>query len=41
VAVVFAMRMQVPPGMASKATLTWALDPPFGFSRAVPVIISR
>jgi hypothetical protein len=41
VAAAFAMRIQVPPGVAGKATLTWALDPPFGFSRAVPVTISR
>jgi hypothetical protein len=41
VAAAFAMRIKVPPGVASKATLTWALDPPFGFSRAVPVITSR
>jgi hypothetical protein len=41
VAAAFAMRIQAPPGVASKATLTWALDPPFGLSRAVPVIISR
>jgi hypothetical protein len=41
VAAAFAMRMQVPPGVAGKATLTWALDPPFGFSRAVPVVISK
>ncbi|HEY5987695.1 MAG TPA: hypothetical protein VIV12_15165, partial [Streptosporangiaceae bacterium] len=41
VAAAFTMRMQIPPGVAGKATLTWALDPPFGFSRSVPAEISR
>ncbi|HEY3034585.1 MAG TPA: DUF4232 domain-containing protein [Streptosporangiaceae bacterium] len=41
VAAAFTIRMQIPPGAAGKATLTWALDPPFGFSRSVPAVISR
>jgi hypothetical protein len=41
VAVAFAMRMRVPPGVAGKASLNWAMDPPFGFSRTVPAVIRR
>jgi hypothetical protein len=40
VAVQFAMQMRVPLGVVGKAKLTWTLDPPFGFSRTVPVMIS-
>ncbi len=39
VAVRFAMQMRVPSGVVGKATLTWVLDPPLGFSRSVPVVI--
>ncbi len=41
VAAAFAIRMAVPPGSAGKARLTWVLDPPFGFSESVPVLIRR
>ncbi len=41
VAAAFTMRMQIPSGLTAKATLTWTLDPPFGFSRSVPAQIGR
>ncbi|HEY5990898.1 MAG TPA: DUF4232 domain-containing protein [Streptosporangiaceae bacterium] len=41
VAIAFTMRMRVPPGAAGQASLTWVLDPPFGFSRTVPTVIRR
>jgi len=39
VAVRFSMQMRVPADVVGKATLTWVLGPPFGFSRSVPVLI--
>jgi len=40
VAVAFAMRIPIPVGLTGKATLTWVLDPPYGFSRNARVVIA-
>jgi len=38
-AVAFAMQIVIPLGLHGQAQLSWVLDPPYGFTRTVPVVI--